>query len=374
MMEDFLSDILFPIVRAGLNISNDMPCGNIDYDLLFKIGKMQDILPIIREGLNALNIEADSRIEQLCKIEIYQFVHRDDAVERISACFNKNAIDFILLKGSVLRDLYPDKWMRTSCDIDVLVKEQDLQRAVDALERETDFRYKSKNYHDVLMNMPNVHLELHFNIKEDMENVDKLLLRVWDNCAKKENTCQFVLTPEFQIFHVISHMSFHFMHGGLGIRSCIDLWLLRHKTEYDESIVKNMCEECGILKFYNECCFLSEVWIGENEHTDTSKMLEKYSMESGVFGNTKNAVLIGQIRHKKEGYIFHRLFMDKERLKRLYPILDKYPFLLPYCQLRRWAEALIKKRDRLKNEINLLNKTSDEEREFYEKLIKSIGM
>lgn len=375
MNEKFLRDTLFPIIRAGLNLPNSNLCGEIDYPLLIGVGMRQSILPIIKEGLNSLNIKGAGleKIEKLCMGEMYRFLQRDTALERICQSLKKNGIEYILLKGAVLRDLYPDKWMRTSCDIDVLVKEEDLQRATDALEKETEFKCKSKNYHDILMKMPNVNLELHFNIKEDMDNVDKLLLRVWENCTREENSYQFVLTPEFQIFHIISHMSFHFVHGGLGIRPYIDLWLLRHKTEYNEQIVRDMCDKCGILKFYDECCALSEVWLGEKEHTDTSKMLERYSLNGGVFGNAKNAVITEQLKHKKAGYIFRRLFMDSDSLKRLYPILEKYPYLMPYCQLKRWKKALKSKRAEIKGEMKLVRNINDEEYKSFEKLMESVG-
>ena len=35
------------------------------------------------------------------------------------------------------------------------------------------------------------------------------------------------MTPEYLIFHNVAHMSYHFSHGGLGVRPYIDLYLLR---------------------------------------------------------------------------------------------------------------------------------------------------
>lgn len=106
-------------------------------------------------------------VRNKCLKDYYLFAHKDYALETIKSCFEKHDIEYILLKGSVLRDLYPDKWMRTSCDIDVLIKEEKLERAVSALEQETDFRYIKRLYHDVSLSTYNVHLELHFSIKEN---------------------------------------------------------------------------------------------------------------------------------------------------------------------------------------------------------------
>ncbi|MBO4954226.1 MAG: nucleotidyltransferase family protein, partial [Clostridia bacterium] len=36
-------------------------------------------------------------------------------------------IDFMPLKGAVIRQYYPEPWMRTSCDIDIHVKKDRLE-------------------------------------------------------------------------------------------------------------------------------------------------------------------------------------------------------------------------------------------------------
>ena len=126
-----------------------------------------------------------------------------------------------------------------------------------------------------------VHLELHFTLKENAENIDRMLIRAWEYARPAEDgSSKYVFTPEFQIFHVIAHMSHHFLHVHLGIRPFLDLWLLKNKTEYDETVVKAMCSECGILKFYEECFNLAEVWLGRGEHTETTRILEEFCLEA----------------------------------------------------------------------------------------------
>jgi hypothetical protein len=46
--------------------------------------------------------------------------------ERICLVLEKAKIPHIPLKGSVLRKLYKEPWLRTSCDIDILVQEETL--------------------------------------------------------------------------------------------------------------------------------------------------------------------------------------------------------------------------------------------------------
>ena len=40
------------------------------------------------------------------------------------------------------------------------------------------------------------------------------------------------------------------------------------------------------------------------------------------------------------GYVFSRIFISHEQLKRYYPILEKHKILTPFMQVRRWFSLL----------------------------------
>ena len=179
------------------------------------------------------------------------------------------------------------------------------------------------------------------------------------------------------VFYAITgaprHMVYHFLNGGLGIRPFLDLWLIRHKTNYDEDTVEKMCRDCGILKFYKECCYLSEVWLAGKKHTTTSISLQHYCIEGGVFGTSKNALLSKKRKHKGFSYIIHRLFISSNALKETYPFLKRHPILLPFYQIRRWPDALITKRKRIKKEIREFSSIETNEIDSFDRLMKRVG-
>ena len=371
----FVQDCFIPIIKSGLEISPPISPTYIDYDRLIAIGSEQSVLPIIWNGLRKLEIkdEGSKQIDELIYRDIYKFGSRNYELKCISAILKDASIPYIPLKGSVLRDLYPAAWMRTSCDIDVLVPEELINKAVQKLEAKTDFVFHKRNYHDVSMMNDRVHLELHFSLKEAMNNIDSLLERVWEYVIIKENG-EYVFTPEFQIFHVIAHMSYHFVHGGLGIRTYLDLWLLRNKTEYDENIVRQMCDQCNILKFYEACCALTGAWLEGKEYTEVTRNLERYCFEGGVFGNLKNAEISRQRNEQGFNYIVGRLFLRYDVLKEIYPTLQRYPFLLPYYQIRRWPTVFFGKRESVKEELRAMKRTNVEEIESFDRLMRSVGL
>lgn len=282
---------LFPEIRTafGIDFPASAPTAEKCEELL-AFGKKQSILPIIYAGLKKMDIPADllKAIDWERNRDLRRFVLHSDALQKIEESLNKEQIPYIPLKGAVLRNLYPAPEMRISSDIDVLVHEDDLDRAIETIETHTDFKADHRAYHDISMLNQSVHLELHFSIKENMENIDKLLSQVW-NYAVQEKESGYLLTPEFQIFHVIAHMSYHMVRGGLGVRPFLDLWLLRTKTSYAEEVVRQMCEECGILTFYKKCCGLVDAWMSGEPVPDELATLENYALNGRVFGSKENA-------------------------------------------------------------------------------------
>ncbi len=162
-METKVRDKLFSVIRAGRGQEAEpLSLSATDCKELIAIGARQSIQPIIFWGLKRLGAP-ESVIKECDKAQnrdLYQFVQHDYALEKISAALDLKQIPYILLKGAVLRNLYPAPELRTSCDIDVLVKETDLDKAVEAIEANTDLRAQQRNYHDISMTNSQVYLEL----------------------------------------------------------------------------------------------------------------------------------------------------------------------------------------------------------------------
>lgn len=341
------ADILFSVIRCGFGLEvSDVQLSENEFAELIEIGKKQSILPIIYAGLKRKNlpIEWMKKADQARSKDMYRFIQHNDAINKICAVLDEAEIHYVLLKGAALRNLYPAIEMRTSADIDVLVHEEEIDKAVRVIDANTDIKVFKRGYHDISMISSKVHLDLHFNMKANSESIDKLLIRAWEYTEPCGKGSRCVFTPEFQIFHVISHMSHHFLHGGLGIRPFLDLWLLTHKTTFDAETVKAMCAECGILTFYEECVRLSEVWLEKAEHTETTALLEEYCLSGGVFGS-KVFKYAGRQRDKRGWrYIISRVFPPAYQVKEFYRDESGKKHTLAYYYLKRWIRWLSKKK------------------------------
>ena len=322
----------------------------------------------IKQQFRKTQLMAVTRYEQACY-----------AYEEILEVLNKLRTPFVPLKGAIIRDYYPEPWMRTSCDIDILVKEEDLEKIAKALEEEKGYqREEEKGYHDISLYSPTgIHLEMHFSIQEDMENIDKLLGEVWSYCNPvTENAVEYRQTNEFLFFHSVAHLLYHFLMGGCGVRAVLDVWILSKNLSYDESVFKQMLEQCGITRFYEAIVGLASVWFGEKEHTDTTKSLEYYILKGGVYGNFENRMKVAGAKTGSKGkYIWRKIFCPYDEMKKRYPVLKKHKWLLPIFEVVRWVEAIFKGRTKnLRGQVEAIESTTEEEKTELKQLLEEIGV
>ena len=377
-MNTKIRDRLFMVIRKAMDI--EVP--NIELSVeecnaIMQIGERQSIQLIIYRGFKRLNLSEDclKQFDRLMLKNAYKYIKRNEELNSITRALDNDGIPYIPLKGAVIKQLYPEPELRTSSDIDVLVREKDLDNAVKAVETTTDFKFESRNYHDVQMRVPGTVLELHFSIKENMANIDKLLSRAWDFAKSTGSGTRYSFTPEFQIFHVIAHMSYHMVHGGLGIRPFLDLWLLRNKTEFEEETVRKMCEECGILTFYEKSCRLVDAWMEGRAIPEELASFEEYCLNGGVFGSTESVNASRMRNEQKGGYVLKRLLVSREVLEEEYPALREKPYLLPAYQINRWLRLLDKdKRDRVLKEMDGIRNTRPEETSSFDEMLKGLGL
>lgn len=293
--------------------------------------------------------------------------------DKIYGVFEACAIPFIPLKGSVIRSLYHEPWHRTSCDIDILVRKEQLDEAVAALQAQLHYEKKGQGTHDVSMWSPNgVHLELHFDIDETHVTSEQF----WDNSAAEAGRYCHRLSNEMLITAHIAHMAKHFLHGGCGLRPFLDLWFMEEKLTYDASCVGQMLCDAGLDTFSEKTHTLMRVWFSDEKADALIHQMEEYILPSGVYGNTKNMIAVARTQGSGAcEYLLQRILPPLEILKLQYPALNKHPWLLPWYWICR-AIRLVKngKAFRIGTEYRINRDFSDADRNNTDHLLKGLGL
>lgn len=379
------------IIHAMMDLIASEVCGmTIDrsqYELtdeelakLYKLSKSHDLAHLVGDALIKNDLIGDGEIKAKFQKQIMLAVYRYEKINyelgRLRKVLNEAKIPFIPLKGSVLRRYYPEPWMRTSCDIDVLVHEEAVDQAAQSIVEKLGYAYEKKQYHDIsLMSDGSVHLELHHTIKENNANIDALLSECWDYAAPSDDyECCF--TNEFFYFHQIAHASYHFLHGGCGVRPILDLYLLQRKMPFDSTVLDEMLEKSGIKKFFDAAKAISEVWFGDGEHTDVTRRMEDYLLRGGVYGSTANSMAVGQQKEKgRLGYIINRIWLPYELLCITYPRLKGRKYLQLFYEIKRWLRIFNPEaRTHKKRELDAIKNLSAKHKSDVNCMLNELGL
>ncbi len=366
-----LYDLLVSSVRFALGLEkNTVQIPSAHRDALLRLARRQALLPLLSEcfALEASDVEKlEIRNQQF--LSVYRHEQYEHMLLALSNLFEAENIAFVPLKGSITCRYYPEPWMRTRSDIDVLVLQTDLNRAADLLVEKAGYRIESKNYHDITLQAKNgLFIELHFSLLEKEEGMDRVLQRAWNYTSPKEEcSCHRVMSDAFFMFHQLAHTAYHFANGGCGVRFVIDLWLLSNNLSPDRSELEELLTESGLSEFYKQLHKLMQYWFAGGECDDLLLQMEAYLIEGTVFGTQKNRVAIQQSRSGgRIGFLFSRLFWSYDDLRQMYPALENKKFLLPYYQICRWCRIFNKKK--MKNAVEQMNINSTVDKDEADKL------
>lgn len=335
-----------------------------EFEALLKLARKHEVQPMAAYGLllaGGLTEEQEQRCRKLTGNYAAHYERMDLELQYTCELLDAAGLAYMPLKGAVIRSFYPEPWLRTSGDIDILVK--DAEGSAKCLVKQ-GYRYKMKGSHDITMLSPlGVPVELHFQMTDTDSKVSSLLEQVWDHAKVREGTCQHEMAPELFYFYHIAHMAKHMIQGGCGIRFFVDLWILNHTISQDEETKNQLLRKGGLFTFERQAAHLSRVWFEDDQPDPLDLELESFVLNGGVFGSRSNKIKL--VRTKADTsvkFFFMRIFLPYDQMILRYPILKKHPLLLPAYWLRRWAGTILK-RGKLRGVVHevKLNRTIDED-------------
>ena len=351
---------------------------------LFNLSKMHDTAHLIARALNISNVlvkgsEAEKRFLQELNLAIYRVEQIDYEISAVSEVLEQTQTNFIMLKGANIRQFYPESWMRTSCDIDLLVRDKDIDKVIKTLTEKLEYTVKDRDPHEVTLNSKSgVCLELHFELLESrLPKAMKILKNVWDYTEIKEGKqFELKLTDEMFYFYHITHMAKHFVVGGCGVRPFMDIWVIKRFSNIDIEKASKLLEKADLLTFSQKAEELAEVWFSNVEKTPLMEQLETFVLKGGAYGSYENGVAVRQVRHGgKFRYFLSRIFVSFEVLKGQYPVLKKHPYLMPIFQVVRWFRMIFGGRmKRTVNELKASGKLTKEQVNQTAELLEQIGL
>ncbi len=381
--------IIFELLKSSLRaeeLDDTLKESITEQDLvaIYKLAKKHDLAHIVGDSLDKIgvlkeNSQARKVFLQERNMAVFRYEQLNYDLERISAGLEEEKIEHIPLKGSVIRKFYPEPWLRTSCDIDILIRDCDKERAKEIFEHKLNCEYKSTwDYEQSFFTESGVHIELHHSLDCGRFQVGEFLGEIWQNAVALDGKAyRKELADEWFYFYHFAHMAKHFEAGGCGIKPFMDIWILNNRMPKNTQRRDEILERGGLLEFAKACEKLARTWFSNQEYDEMSLNLEEYVLHGGVYGNTENRVLIGQ--QKKGGkfrYILYRIFLPYDELKNYYPKLNGKKWLTPFYQLKRWFRLVFVKGTAKKSlaELNTSNAVSKDTQDKTQKLLQDLGL
>lgn len=349
----------------------------------YRLSKSQDLAHLVGDALLKCDLLEEGRAKAALKKEVISAVCRYERMkcdlDRAKSALDGARVPYIALKGAVIRDLYPEPWMRTSCDIDLLVHRADMKRAADALMAATDCTKAGFTPHDVsYLTASGTRIELHHSLIDEghMVAADKLLSDIWNHTEKAHDggEYEYVLLDEYFYYYYIVHMAKHLLNGGCGIRLIIDLYLIDASGK--PSGTDALLEASGLDRLATVSSELASCVMNDIKPTELAENLKDFIFSAGIYGSVENYVAVKETeKHGKIKFLLYRIFLPYKELKRFYPKLCGRPWLTPIYEVVRWTRFVIGGRvKRGISELGTVMDMSDERLDEVGKLMSELGI
>lgn len=355
---------------AILRTKAPLPDFELDGDYLCELAITQSVANTVYEVLENLGILS---FEQLKKLQSYYLTvamreaRQQAMTERIFSVLEKDGIDYVPLKGFVIKNIYPSPSMRFSADVDFLIHKSDSQK-VKIIMESLGFEFEGGDYHLEFTKKPYHHYEAHVTLLPERSQFYGYFSDFIDRAVVKPGFKHYKeLKNEDMYLHLLIHIYKHFVNGGCGLRLFADIWLFRMiYPNADYGYIERELTKLGLNDFDKalqniSLCFFEGKPYGEKEET-----LASFIFVSGTFGSKEvydTAQLIsgaeGMQNYEKtrRSFILKSWFLDVENMSVRYPVLKKAPILLPFCWIHKGFYTLFCNRSALKRELDK-NKTN----------------
>ena len=238
-------------------------------------------------------------------------------VAKLGAILSEEGMEYVVMKGQTLAQLYPKPELRAPGDIDFLIKDYkqaqnvlrekwDVHLPDSLLEKEVSFEYGGDTF------------ELHtkfivFRYGKHRKRWEELVERPTTTIQISNQTIH-ILEPTINVVYVFAHLFFHFIREGIGVRHLCDLSICldRYKDVIDKKELQTILESLGMYKAFRCFGWILVEKLGLSsfpyEISEKEKKIGKQILQDvwrgGNFGNHKRKHHDSKLLYKYETMTF----------------------------------------------------------------------
>ncbi len=357
---------------------------NINWEELIQECRNHQIASLVYSGISkdTLNNIEKPLLERWKKeifmSGVYQINHINQ-VSHVLSIFNENNIPVIVLKGLVIRDLYPKSELRTMGDADILVHEKDLLK-VSKILMGLGYKEEGRNAFHIEFGKGTSHIEVHWTLaNESMFNgIVEFKNELWSNSVAVNIGKSHALSmcDEDLLLYLFIHMAKHLKYSGFGIRQVCDVVLLiedrwqfinwrrflnKSKRSGVEKFTLSMFIICNKLFKMTIPKDLNEYIAFDDKYID---VLIDEIFSNGVHGKVDKALERSKIltSNNENNSVFKSIkdmyFPSIDKLSDKYEYVNKNKILLPFAWIHRIINTIFRTDYSLSDKIKLSVKST----------------
>lgn len=326
---------------------------------IFRLAEINNITGVIANEIMQLPADkkpqgnARSYFNQALGRTLQRYEETNFVLDKIENYLSENDIDFALVKGACVRELYPAPALRTSGDIDVIIRNEHYERLLSAIDN-SGFDVLTERPDVVVVQIGDIMVELHSDADVLGDYYDG---RIFDISTKQGN--KYILDEYDSMLYVVLHLAKHLKCRGAGIRMLMDIDVcVRGIKNFDEDKFIKMCVDAGIEKCGKMLLSLCNFWFATPvkdyfslaKKTELVDLLSNTFLNGGVFGfniNNLGSHYVAQsaddagVGFKAKARAFFKwIFPPAESVRRMYFYSSKHSVLIPIAYLQRFIEGV----------------------------------
>jgi len=397
----------FALLCSFLKDTTPPKANTVEWGKIYELARIHFVTGAVYVAIQKLNKESQPKEDILKKFKaafsatVMRYEKQKKMLGEITKKLSEEKIPHIFLKGSVVKEYYPVKEMRTLGDIDLLLHKQDQPAAKNALVKighKNIFSPKSGGYWQYEKN--NLRIDVHGTLMYDEINKKadyvSYFNTAWENATPTDKGSKYALNMEFHLIFLLAHIAKHFYGHGCGVRMIFDIAVIinKFKEEIDFTFLWSELKKIK-LDIFSKNIFalckkyfdvdISKAETGENFEIDdaTFELFSKYIIEGGTFGFKNRNITSPIVRKEYEKTsnrklaqtkaLFGKIFLPYKEMKKEFPTLENFSFLLPCFWAVRGFLCITTRRKRTVRILKELTSEPLGAEESYE-VMKKIGL
>lgn len=387
MINQEFEKVVISLLKSALKGTRAEVPLEFDWQELFSFAKSQSLVPLMYQGVTNSGItlpdDIANKMNSIALKHLWADQQQQFEIAKLESAFEKNSIDYMPIKGVLLRHLYPNTEMRPMGDADIMIRVEQKDKAAEVMES-LGYAFSYETAHEIVYGKGAVVIELHkCLIPPRTKDFYEYYKDSWSFAQKVEgHNFRYEMSDEDHLIFLITHFAKHYRAGGIGVLHMADIYLYLSTKELNNRYVRDELNKLQILKFYDNVVSTIENWFNNGLGNERIDLITDWIFKNGLWGTSKSRTMAAAVRTSKSTsvksigfkYMIGQVFPRIEGMQLRYPVLKKHKYLLPFMWIARWLDLLLFKRNRVRNKIKQIELTNEKSVSAYQEELQYVGL